>query len=70
MKKPTTTTNQPHEIVIEIDEMGNFTAEVLGITGTACTEISAFLDQLGEVIEHNHTADFYRGPKQKITIKK
>jgi putative protein kinase ArgK-like GTPase of G3E family len=70
MKPKSLHTNQPHEIVIEIAEDGTFDATVLGITGTACEGISAFLDELGAVVEHKHTVDFYRDPEQKVTIKK
>ncbi len=68
--KPILTNTPPHEIEIVIDLEGNFEATVLGITGTACEGISAFLDELGEVTIDQHTLDYFGDPKQTIKIKK
>ena len=60
----------PHEIEIVIDLSGDFEATVLGITGTACSDISAFLDQLGEVTEDRKLPPYYQTHKQIITTRK
>jgi hypothetical protein len=39
------------------------------VTGSACSDISKFLDQLGVVEEDRKTADFFRPAKQGVTIK-
>lgn len=61
--------NPKHTIDISIDEEGKITSEVKGITGSACTQISKFLDDLGTVTEDRHTSDYYKTPKQGITVK-
>jgi len=60
-----------HEIEVKIDETGNLECEVLGIKGSACEVISAWLDQLGKVKEHSSTKDRYKDPNvlKNLTIR-
>lgn len=60
----------PHNIVIEIAPDGKITGEVGGVSGSKCAPLSAWLDELGEVIEDRHTADYYRPDPQNLTIKR
>ncbi|MGD9099247.1 MAG: DUF2997 domain-containing protein [Anaerolineae bacterium] len=53
---------QPHTIEIEITPQGEVKATVQGVKGAACADISAFLDELGEVAEDRVTAEFYEQP--------
>lgn len=54
-----------HTIIIEIGEDGSITGEVKGVTGKSCSDISKWLDELGEVTEDRHTPDYYK-PDQSI----
>ncbi len=56
MQKP------PHTIKIEISPEGEVKATVQGVKGAACTDISKFLDELGNVIEDQATAEMYEQP--------
>ncbi len=47
-------------IDVEITEAGEVRAAVNGVAGPACGELSAFLDQLGAVVEDSPTPDFYQ----------
>jgi hypothetical protein len=58
-----------HSIFIEIDESGKVQATVQGVTGQACSNISKFLDSLGTVQEDRHTDDYWKKPKQSVSIK-
>ncbi len=53
---------QPHTIEIEITPQGEVKATVQGVKGAACTDISKFLDELGEVVEDQATAEMYEQP--------
>jgi len=68
---PTTRTvagaHQPHTILIEIAPDGTLTGTVQGVAGPACTSISAWLDEIGEVTEDRHTADFRKPGSQALT---
>jgi hypothetical protein len=57
-----------HSIEIVIQPDGSFEAAVLGVEGSACSEISKFLDELGDVTEDRKTTDYYKKPSQ-ATIK-
>lgn len=48
------------DIVVEIDPSGAMTALVEGVAGPSCSEISAFLDQMGIVTSDEATSDFYQ----------
>jgi len=50
----------PHTIEVEITETGEVKATVKGVAGSKCGELSAFLDELGTVLEDQRTPDFYR----------
>jgi hypothetical protein len=47
-------------IEIEITEEGEIVSEVKGVLGADCEGLTDFLDEMGEVVEHRRTADFYR----------
>lgn len=49
-----------HTIDVMITEDGEIKATVQGIQGSACADISKFLDQLGKVVEDKKTPDFYQ----------
>jgi len=53
---------QSYEIEIEIDENGEIKAVVKGIKGQSCSDISKFLDELGEVLRDDPTAEFRQQP--------
>lgn len=57
----------PHEIVIEIDASGKITGTVKGVTGKACTTLSAWLDLLGSVEVDLRTPD-YDKPEKVHTV--
>lgn len=52
--------NQPHTLIVEINPDGTVTGEVKGVTGKSCSDISKWLDELGDVKEDRHTADWYK----------
>ena len=57
-------------IEIEITKEGKIKAIVKGVEGPACSNISAFLDQLGKVEVDNPTDDYYKDAQQKIITSK
>lgn len=60
-----------HSIEIVITADGTITGEVKGVKGTSCSDISKWLDELGEVTEDRHTPDFYqRETAQNLQIKR
>ena len=70
-KSPLLGKTPAHEIEIEIDEYGMITGKVLGINGAACSGISKFLDELGEVLEDRKTNDYFRPPaRRNLTVKR
>ena len=56
------------EVKIKILEDGRVVAEVHGVDGPTCVDITKFLDQLGEVTEVQHTADYYKSDWQGVTV--
>jgi hypothetical protein len=52
--------NTPHEIIVEIGPDGKLTSTVKGVTGKSCTNLTAWLDQLGKVEVDKHTDDYYK----------
>ncbi len=58
--------NPSHKIKVEIDTQGNIHAEVQGVEGNLCELLSAFLREMGDVIEDRKTSDYYKIPKQTI----
>ena len=54
----------PHTIDIEIAPDGQITGTVKGVTGPACSDISKWLNSLGEVTEDQHTPDYYKTTQQ------
>ncbi len=51
--------NEPHSIQIEITKEGEVKATVENVAGPQCGPLSAFLDELGVVVEDDPTEDFY-----------
>ena len=60
--------NQPHEIVLEIDQDGKISSTVHGVDGPACTELTKWLEELGVVEVDSPTADYRKLPRQGITV--
>jgi hypothetical protein len=56
------TTQPPHVIDVVIEPDGEIKATVNGVQGSACEGLTDFLDDVGQVVEHVRTADFYRQP--------
>jgi len=53
---------QPY-IDITISEQGEIESEVQGILGPDCEGLTDFLDELGDVVEHRKTKDYYRAQR-------
>jgi len=51
-----------YEIEITIDESGEIHATVKGVKGPSCSDLSTFLDELGDVTEDKPTAEFRQQP--------
>ena len=51
---------QPHTIEIEINDEGEISSTVRGIQGESCADLTQWLEDLGAVVEHHRTADYYR----------
>jgi hypothetical protein len=60
--------NTPHSLEITIDADGKLTCEVKGVKGKECTNITAWLDELGEVTEDRHTQDYFKSPDQRLNV--
>ena len=58
----------PHTIIITIDENGKLSGEVKGISGPHCGPLSAWLDELGEVIDDRQTPDYRKPAQQSVVI--
>lgn len=50
----------PHKITLTLEEDGTLTAKVTGINGPGCQGVTDWLAELGEVVEHKNTSDYYR----------
>jgi len=57
-------------ISVEIAPDGTVKSTVNGVSGPACTQISAWLDSLGKVTEDRKTPDFYKDEKAQVTVSK
>ncbi len=53
---------EQQEITVTIDDQGNITAQIEGVAGPACKDVSAFLKEMGEVTVDEETSDFYKQP--------
>ena len=60
----------PHTIEIVITPEGEVKSTVKGVKGTACHEISKWLDDLGKVTHDSKTPDYYQGIQQVGTVKR
>lgn len=58
---------QPHVIEIQILPDGQITGQIQGVAGPSCTSLTAWLDELGNVIEDRKTPDYYK--PQGATVK-
>jgi hypothetical protein len=58
-----------HEIMIEISPDGEIKSEVKGVAGPDCGKLSKWLDELGNVTEDRHSADYYKKPGQVVQVK-
>jgi hypothetical protein len=58
-----------HQIIITIDpKTGEVKSTVKGVTGKACSQVSKWVDELGEVTSDQHTADYHKEPKPVVKI--
>ena len=62
-------TQVPHTIEVEITPEGEIKATVKGVNGPKCGELSAFLDDLGTVVEDQRTSDYYRSQTVGTRVK-
>lgn len=59
--------SENHQIVIDIKPDGSMTSEVKGVSGQKCATLSAWVNQLGKVVEDKHTDDYYKEDQQGIS---
>lgn len=60
--------SEQHQIVINIKPDGSMSSEVKGAAGAKCTSLSAWVNQLGQVLEDKHTDDYYKADEQGINV--
>jgi len=62
----------PQTIEITITEDGEIQSKVKGVLGPDCEGILDFLEELGDVVEHRRTSDYYRrqttGTGRRLTV--
>jgi hypothetical protein len=63
----TTTRKETYYIDLIIRPDGQIESEVAGVCGPDCEPLTAWLDDLGNVIEHHSTPDANRKPEQVTT---
>jgi len=64
-KAATAVKMEPYEIEIVINKQtGEIQSTVTGVIGPDCVGLTAWLDQIGETIEHETTGDFDKKPEQ------
>jgi hypothetical protein len=56
-----------HRVVIVVKPGGEIETTVEGIDGPTCESESAWLDSLGVVTTHEHTADYYAHVSEQST---
>jgi uridine kinase len=57
---------EQHQIKITIKTDGSLSSEVIGVTGSKCTTLSGWVNQLGQVLEDRHTDDYYKPDEQAL----
>jgi hypothetical protein len=60
--------NTPHTIEVVIDKDGKIHSEVKGVFGPSCSKLSAWLDEMGTVLEDRKTKDHDKKDGQGVTI--
>jgi hypothetical protein len=61
---------QKQEIEITIQPDGRIEYTIKGVKGSGCEEISALLEQMGQVEESEHTGEYYeRGEDGHVSIR-
>ena len=55
-----------HTVILTIKKDGTLSSEVKGVSGTSCTTLSSWVDQLGIVAEDKHTDDYYKPDSQEV----
>lgn len=58
--------NTLHTIQITITSEGKIVGEVKGVQGPHCAPLSAWLDELGKVVEDRSTPDYHRRGSQTV----
>ncbi len=56
----------PHEIILKTDDEGNLIATVEGIKGPGCTDVSKWLDSLGNVTDHKKRTSYYATAESSV----
>jgi len=56
------------QIIITIQKDGKAQAEVKGVSGPRCVDLSKFLKELGQQEAENHTPDYYKDDQQGVTV--
>lgn len=46
-----------HRVIITVEPGGKLTSTVEGIPGPSCGSVSAWLDSLGRIVQHNDTPE-------------
>lgn len=59
-----------YEIRVTVSKDGKVTAEVRGVEGPQCQELSAFLNALGKVEIDIQTPDYRKQPRQGLIIRR
>ena len=57
-----------HQIIIKITPDGEIKSEVKGVSGPSCSNLSKWIDQLGQVTEDKNTPDYYKADGQGVTV--
>jgi hypothetical protein len=62
--------SQGYTIEVVITEEGEIQADVQGVLGAGCEGLSAFLKELGDVIEDQRKPEYYRrqGTARRLTV--
>ncbi len=60
--------DKAHTLIVEILPDGSIKSTVKGVKGKKCTELSAWIDKLGEVVVDRHTEDFGKGSEQTVSV--
>ena len=57
-----------YKLIVTISADGKRSFEIKGMSGVGCEALLAFVNEMGEVVSEEHTADFYREPEAEQGI--